>query len=84
MNFGAPELMIILLVVLVLFGGARLPQLARSLGQAQAEFRKGIRDDSTARTDGAAGDEKITMTRSELEALVAEREEAARRTHPPG
>lgn len=43
MNLGAPELLIMLLVVLVLFGGAKLPKLARSLGEAQTEFRKGIR-----------------------------------------
>jgi sec-independent protein translocase protein TatA len=36
------EWIIILLVVLVLFGGAKLPKLARSLGQAQKEFKKGI------------------------------------------
>jgi sec-independent protein translocase protein TatA len=42
-NLGAPELLIMLLVVLVLFGGAKLPKLARSLGEAQTEFRKGIR-----------------------------------------
>jgi sec-independent protein translocase protein TatA len=35
--------MIMLLVILVLFGGAKLPKLARSLGQAQNEFRTGIR-----------------------------------------
>lgn len=39
-----------LLVILLLFGGAKLPQLARSLGQAQGEFRKGTRK-------GAAGDD---------------------------
>jgi sec-independent protein translocase protein TatA len=32
----------ILVIVLVLFGGAKLPQLARSLGQAQREFKKGV------------------------------------------
>ncbi len=42
MNFGAPEMMIVLVVVLVLFGGAKLPKLARSLGQAQSEFRAGL------------------------------------------
>ena len=42
MNFGAPEMMIVLLVVLVLFGGAKLPKLARSIGQAQSEFRNGL------------------------------------------
>jgi sec-independent protein translocase protein TatA len=41
MNFGAPELIIVLLVVLLLFGGAKLPQLARSLGQAKKEFHDG-------------------------------------------
>jgi sec-independent protein translocase protein TatA len=41
-NLGAPELIIVLIVILVLFGGAKLPKLARSLGQAQSEFKKGI------------------------------------------
>lgn len=49
MNLGAPELLIILLVVLLLFGGAKLPKLARSLGQAQKEFKEGIAEGS--RTD---------------------------------
>lgn len=43
-NIGGPELIIILLVVLLLFGGSQLPKLARSLGQAQKEFKKGIND----------------------------------------
>jgi sec-independent protein translocase protein TatA len=42
-NLGAPELLIVLLVILLLFGGAKLPKLARSLGQAQGEFKKGIK-----------------------------------------
>jgi sec-independent protein translocase protein TatA len=41
MNLGAPELLIVLLVILLLFGGAKLPQLARSLGQAKKEFQDG-------------------------------------------
>lgn len=44
MNLGPTELIIILLVVLVLFGGAKLPKLARSLGQAQSEFKKGLKE----------------------------------------
>ena len=35
------EWVVILVVILLLFGGAKLPQLARSLGQAQKEFKKG-------------------------------------------
>jgi sec-independent protein translocase protein TatA len=41
MNLGATELLILLLVILLLFGGAKLPKLARSLGEAQKEFKKG-------------------------------------------
>ncbi|MBV9273509.1 MAG: twin-arginine translocase TatA/TatE family subunit [Verrucomicrobia bacterium] len=39
-NFGGPDLFIILLIVLVLFGAKKLPELARSLGQSMNEFRK--------------------------------------------
>jgi len=49
-GLGAPELLIVLVVVLVLFGGAKLPQLARSLGQAQKEFRSG--QDEERKQDG--------------------------------
>ncbi len=41
-SLGAPELIIILLVVLLLFGSTRLPKLARSLGQASKEFKQGV------------------------------------------
>ena len=40
-SLGAPELLIILVIILLVFGGAKLPKLAKSLGQAQREFRKG-------------------------------------------
>ncbi len=38
MNLGPAELGILLVIALVLFGGAKLPQLARSLGEARREF----------------------------------------------
>ena len=41
-RIGASELLIVLLVVLVLFGARKLPELARSLGASAKEFRKGI------------------------------------------
>jgi sec-independent protein translocase protein TatA len=43
-SIGTGELIVILLVLLLLFGGAKLPKLARSLGQAQGEFKKGTRE----------------------------------------
>jgi sec-independent protein translocase protein TatA len=42
MNIGPTELLIVLAIVLILFGGAKLPSLARSLGQAQKEFKAGM------------------------------------------
>ncbi|MXV51744.1 twin-arginine translocase TatA/TatE family subunit [Pedobacter sp. HMF7647] len=39
LNIGTPELMIILLVVLLLFGGQKLPELARGLGKGIREFK---------------------------------------------
>ncbi len=48
MALGAPELLILLLVVLVIFGGAKLPKLARSLGEAQREFKHVTDGDQTA------------------------------------
>ena len=46
-SLGTSELIIILLVVLLLFGGTQLPKLARSLGQAQKEFKRGIDEGDT-------------------------------------
>ena len=55
MNLGPTELIIVLLIVLLIFGGTKLPKLARSMGQAQKEFKKGLSegsaDDDEAPTD---------------------------------
>ena len=84
MNLGAPELLIILVVVLVLFGGAKLPKLARSLGQAQKEFKQGMDEPEKEEPKPvAAAGETVTMTKADLEALIAEREAKARREGSP-
>jgi sec-independent protein translocase protein TatA len=43
-GLGVPELLLILGIVLLLFGSKKLPDLAKSLGKAQREFKKGMRD----------------------------------------
>jgi sec-independent protein translocase protein TatA len=55
MDLGAPELLIILILVLVLFGGAKLPSLARSLGEARREFEKGSRGGESTENDEPRG-----------------------------
>ena len=57
MNIGPTELIIVLAIVLLLFGSTRLPKLARSLGQASKEFKKGVTRD-IRKTD--AGETKST------------------------
>jgi sec-independent protein translocase protein TatA len=41
-GLGGPELIVILLIVFLLFGASRLPQLAKALGQSKRAFRDGI------------------------------------------
>jgi len=83
-NLGGLELVAILAIVLLLFGGAKLPKLARSLREAKDEFEGG-KDDPKALSkreakslkNGAsrdADDDKVTLSKSELDALLAERE----------
>lgn len=42
LDFGMPELVIILAIVLLIFGGKKLPELSKSLGESMKELRKGI------------------------------------------
>lgn len=44
LNLGTPELLLIFLIVLLLFGGKKLPELARSAGSSVRELRKGLSD----------------------------------------
>jgi sec-independent protein translocase protein TatA len=41
-GLGAPELLIILVIFMLIFGAAKLPKLARSLGESSREFKKGL------------------------------------------
>jgi len=56
MRLGPPELLIVLLIVLLVFGGAKLPKLARSLGQAQKEFKTGLSEGAEDSSDSSPTD----------------------------
>ena len=53
-NLGPTEIILILLVLVLLFGAKKLPEMARSVGRAQGEFKKGLKegavDESTSST----------------------------------
>lgn len=56
---GAPELMIVLLIALVLFGGAKLPSLMRNLGKSANEFKRGMAETADDTDDAASKSEKV-------------------------
>jgi sec-independent protein translocase protein TatA len=45
LGLGGPELMIIFLIILLLFGGAKLPGLAKGLGESIREFKKAAKEE---------------------------------------
>ncbi len=57
---GGPELIIILVVVLVLFGGSQLPKLAKNLGKAQKEFKDGMGEATATPADQSAAQPSAT------------------------
>ncbi len=65
MNLGATELLIILGIVLLLFGTTRLPKLAKSVGLASKEFKKGVSEGPSDLDD----DDDIEKARAEPKEL---------------
>jgi sec-independent protein translocase protein TatA len=56
MNLGWQEISVVVLVVLLLFGAKKLPELGRLLGQGIKEFKKGAKGDSGG--DGKPSDDR--------------------------
>ena len=44
-GLGVPELLVILLIIVVIFGASKLPQLGRGFGEGIKNFRKGLKDE---------------------------------------
>ena len=68
-NLGAPELIVIALVILLLFGATRLPKLGKSMGQSISGFKQGLRS--------GEDDEIVMVQAAEQETVVEQQAEAA-------
>ncbi len=66
-NLGFPEILIIMVIVLLLFGAKRIPEIAGSMGKGIKEFKKNIND----ATNGIQGDDSARyeprLTQAELD-----------------
>jgi sec-independent protein translocase protein TatA len=71
LDFGTPELILILAIVLLLFGGKKLPELSRSIGESMKELRKGISSTNELK------DEVKSQVAKTKESLTAEHHEEA-------
>lgn len=58
----AQELLIVLLIVLLIFGARKLPDLARSLGASAKEFRKGVSEGSDDEAGAQTSEAQATET----------------------
>jgi sec-independent protein translocase protein TatA len=93
MSLGGPEVLILVVVLLLLFGASRLPKLARSVGQAGKEFKSGLKEGYVAppvegpcpfcEADIPAESKFCPGCAKSAEEIVAEREKKAESTPPP-
>ena len=82
-SIGGPELIIALVIILLLFGAKRIPELAKGLGTGMREFRKGsrgeyeVKDEKEKNEELSAGEDK-TETRAEDAPAETDRAEQKR------
>jgi len=63
-NLGAGEIILILLVVLILFGAKKIPELAKGLGKGMSEFKKGLKEVETEIKEADKTEDRTTDNKS--------------------
>ena len=76
-NLGFPEIMIILVIVLLLFGAKRIPEIAGSMGKGIKEFKKNI-NEATRDIDTAPPRYDNRLNDADLDTSAARKDEAVR------
>ena len=61
-GFGMPELIVILVIVLVVFGAGKLPQVGKSLGEGLRNFKDGMKDGTSEDKPAAPAPQQVTST----------------------
>jgi sec-independent protein translocase protein TatA len=56
-SLGVPELLLILLIVIIIFGAGKLPQLGRGVGEGIRNFRNSLKGDSSSKEEPPKSDE---------------------------
>jgi sec-independent protein translocase protein TatA len=69
---GGFELVLILAVVLLLFGGKKIPELAKGLGQGIKNFKKSVKDDEEEKEVAASADTQTKKVESSAESARSE------------
>ncbi len=84
-NLGFPELLIIMVVILLLFGAKRIPEIAGSMGKGIREFKKNINEatrEVTSETKSHESDTQSRLTAAELEQNRARATDDVERSAP--
>ena len=61
-GLGMQELLVIFLIILLLFGAKRIPDIAKGLGRGISDFKKAMKDTSDEVMKPAPGDDKVTKS----------------------
>ncbi len=79
MNLGLPEILVILLVIMLLFGPKKLPELSRAVGRSMGEFKRAMSDmqEQIETASNAAQEEKPADAQTKEESPAVEETAAA-------